>query len=214
MPGQAERFAVLQDDQRIGEENEATSLLVLPDGEIGQRKTRLAAHWLEACGWETELIERRHCGDIAITDDDPPYLLCGLDRVEPRLLLARHGFPYMLDAGIGHGAGDFEGIQLRTVAKGQAINGLWETPEPETESSQQKATRQPRIGNWSGMSAHVANWNLLKQAMVPFVGAATGALAIAQLIGLASLESSPYFYKLSSARRKWRHLAVSRLRRN
>jgi len=129
LPGKGERLAVLQDDQFIGEENEATSLLVLPNGKIGQRKTRIAVRWLEACGWRTQLIERRHLGDIALTDDDPPYLLSGLDRVDPRFVLARHGFPFMLDAGIGHGAGDFEGIQLRTVAKGQVVSGLWERPD-------------------------------------------------------------------------------------
>lgn len=34
----------------------------------------------------------------------------------PLQVSLRRAFPYMLDAGIGHGAGDFEGIQLRTVA--------------------------------------------------------------------------------------------------
>ena len=52
LPGNAERLAVLQDDQPIGEENEATSLLVLPGGEqMGESKTRVACTWLEACGW-------------------------------------------------------------------------------------------------------------------------------------------------------------------
>lgn len=113
------RLAVLQDDQTIAVENEATSLLVLPNGrQLGEKKTRVANFWLEASGWRTQLIERRHLGDVAITDGDPPYLLSGLDRLEPRLTLAKHGFPYMLDAGIGHGPGDFEGIQIRTMTKG------------------------------------------------------------------------------------------------
>ena len=56
MAGHTERLAVLQDDQFIGEENEATSVLVLPR-KTGDRKTRVAAPWLEACGWRTQLIE-------------------------------------------------------------------------------------------------------------------------------------------------------------
>jgi hypothetical protein len=41
VPGTGDRLIVLQDDQFVGEENEATSLLVLPgDGEMGKRKTR------------------------------------------------------------------------------------------------------------------------------------------------------------------------------
>ena len=49
MPQQGERFAVLQDDQIIGEENEPTSLLVTT-ADVGKRKTRVSARWLEACG--------------------------------------------------------------------------------------------------------------------------------------------------------------------
>ncbi len=198
LPGKAEGLAVLQDDQSIGEENEATSLLVLPaEGQFGERKTRTAAPWLEACGWRTELIERRHYGDILITDDDPPYLLSGLDRVEPRLVLARHGFPFMIDAGIGHGAGDFEGIQLRTIAKGQALNGLWEqsnaAADPYTKKLLDSAV-------YRELEEHVGRCGTLEFAeasvAVPFVGAATGALAIAQLIRLASLEPSPLLLQM------------------
>ena len=31
----------------------------------------------------------------------------------------------MLDAGIGHGPVDFEGIQLRTIVGGKPLDGLW-----------------------------------------------------------------------------------------
>ena len=186
LPGTGEALAVLQDDQSIGEENEATSLLVLPNGrQIEQRKTRLAAPWLEACGWRTELIERRHCGDIVLTEADPPYLLSGLDRLKPRLILARHGFPYMLDAGIGHGAGDFEGIQLRTVAKGQALEGIWRT---QNRGRSRNAKRRQKSSSTrrglSGTGTEVGQCGTVGFAeasvAVPFVGAAAGALTIAQ----------------------------------
>ena len=86
----------------IGEENEATSLLVLP-GERGEKKARLAARWLES-GWAADIIERRHHGDIPVTVNEPPYLLCGLDCLEPRVVMARHGFELMIDAGFGRRA--------------------------------------------------------------------------------------------------------------
>jgi hypothetical protein len=35
----------------------------------------------------------------------------------------------MIDAGIGHGPGDFEGIQLRTVVDGKPVSGLWNDPD-------------------------------------------------------------------------------------
>jgi hypothetical protein len=199
LPSQDGRQAILQDDQFIGEENEATSLLVLPDGSnLGQRKTRLAAAWLEACGWNTELIERRHQGDIKLADGDPPYLLAGLDRLDPRLILAKHGFPVMLDAGVGHGPGDFEGIQLRTILNGQPPDGLWcvrQGTKPE-----QCSQRLLDMTAYRELEKHVGECGKVGFAeasvAVPFVGAATGALVVAQAIRLASLEQAPLLLQM------------------
>ncbi|MCK9913703.1 hypothetical protein MXD81_31425 [Microbacteriaceae bacterium K1510] len=200
LPGTGERLAVVQDDQSVGEENEATSLLVLPgDGEIGERKTRIAAPWLEECGWRTQLIERRHYGDIALTDDDPPFLLSGLDRLKPRLALAKHGFPFMIDAGIGHGPGDFEGIQLRTIINGQPPDGLWGNPD---NAAAAEVGDKGLLGRsaYLDLEKHVGVCGKLSFAeasvAVPFVGAATGALTIAHAIRLASLEQVPVLLQL------------------
>ena len=186
--------AVAQDDQTIGAENEATSLLVLPN-DLPSKKTRVAARWLESCGWQTDIIERRHHGDIAVAKEDPPYLLCGLDRLQPRLTMAEQGFEYMIDAGLGHGANDFEGIQIRTIAKGQSIDGLWDetaqtqhgTPPTQLMENDAYAELESRIGSCGIVSFAEAS------TAVPFVGAATGALVITQAIRLASLQPSTLF---------------------
>jgi hypothetical protein len=197
LPVTDKRLAVLQDDQSISEENEATSLLVLP-GETGERKTRVAAQWLEASGWETRLIERRHNGDIALTDGDPPYLLSGLDRLKPRLALARHGFPFMLDAGLGHGPVDFEGIQLRIVVGGKPLTGLWD----DSGSAAERDGTNGLLGRpaYVELEQHIGQCGTVGFAeasvAVPFVGASTGALTIAQTIRLASLEPAPHFLQM------------------
>ena len=186
--------AVAQDDQTIGAENEATSLLVLPN-DLRSKKARVAARWLESCGWQTDIIERRHHGDIAVTQEDPPYLLCGLDSLQPRLTMARQGFEYMIDAGLGHGANDFEGIQIRTVAKGQPIDGLWDenartqhdAPFTKLMENEAYTELETRIGSCGIVSFAEAS------TAVPFVGAATGALVITQAIRLASLQPSTLF---------------------
>jgi hypothetical protein len=193
LAAKGERFVTLQDDQTISEENEGTGLLVLPgEGKKGERKTRIGARWLEACGWITQLIERRHLGDIELTEKDAPYLLSGLDSVAPRLVLARHGFPYMLDTGLGQGPGDFEGIQIRTIARGQSIDGLWEKPRDE---NKKKTDKLLESAVYKELEQHVGTCGKFEFAeasvAVPFVGAAAGALTIAQLIRLASLECSP-----------------------
>lgn len=196
--GTGDRFAVLQDDQQIGVENEATSMLVLPRRrQIGRKKTRTACSWLEASGWRTQLVERRHLGDIALTADDPPYLVSGLDKLEPRLVLAKHGFPYMIDAGIGHGPGDFEGIQVRIIAKGQPTEGLWGEPPAPDES---RAARLQDSPAYLELERHIGRCGTFEFAeasvAVPFVGAATGALVMSQIIRVASLQPVPVLLQM------------------
>ena len=186
LPYREPRRAVLQDDQRIGVENEPTSLLVVDEDER-RRKVRVAAAWLDPAGWETELIERRHRGDLRLTPQDPPFLLCGLDDVRPRRVLAELGFDYMIDAGIGHGPGDFEGLQIRTIPKGAATESLWNAPPPprSIDDLLGKAAYRALQDQAQGCGAYtLADGSVA----VPFVGAATGALAIAQAIRLASMK--------------------------
>jgi len=185
LPYQGDRYAVLQDDQYIGIENAPTSLLVTPS-DLGVRKARVASHWLEHGGWRTELIERRHAGDIVRTQNDPPILLSGLDDVRPRRLLAGLGFDYMVDAGIGHGAGDFEGLQVRTIPAGAAIEGLWrEDAQSGKRDRLIKSTAYQSLEQEVGLCGTIAIADA--SVAVPFVGAATAALAIAQLARLGSM---------------------------
>lgn len=183
LPYQGARTIVLQDDQRIGEENEPTSLLVTAD-DLDKRKVRVANRWLEAAGWTTTLIERRHYGDIQFRPEDPPYLIAGLDRLPPRLKMARVGFPYMIDAGIGQGPHDFEGIQVRVIPKdAQDPESLWSHATSAPIRDRLLATpayqaAEEEIGECGKIMLADA------PVSVPFVGAATGAVTIAQLIRL------------------------------
>lgn len=188
--------AVVQDDQTIGEENEATSLLVL-NGDIREKKTRIAARWLSGAGWTASILERRHHGDIRLLPDDPPYLLSGLDRVEPRLTMAKHGFDYMIDAGLGHGPHDFDGIQLRVIAKGNSPDDLWNAPDPVLEDA---LSRRQSSAAYKDLETQIGQCGIVRFAeastSVPFVGAAAGALVIAQAIRLASLNATARFLQM------------------
>jgi hypothetical protein len=121
-------LAMLQDDQTAGEENEATGLLTA-EGDEGRRKTRIAARWLEGLGWPTALIERRHFGDIRLQSNDPAVVVTGLDAPEARVKIARAGFAYMVDAGVGHGPVDFENTQIRILRSGVDAQAFWSAPE-------------------------------------------------------------------------------------
>lgn len=194
LPFQGERYIVLQDDQWISVENEPTSLLVNTN-DIGRRKVRVAASWLDHAGWTTELIERRHLGDIRRTDHDPAILLAGLDDVHPRRILAAHGFDYMIDAGIGRGTRDFESLQIRTIPAGASIEDLW-LDQPQ----QSQRERLMSQGAYADLEREIGQCGVIPLAdasvSVPFVGAATAALMLAQLARLGAMSHAQALLQL------------------
>lgn len=179
--------AIVQDDQFIGEENEPTSLVVCKR-DVGVRKTRVAGRWLEAADWSASVIERRHYGDIAVLPHDPPFLLSGLDDLTARRTMAKVGFDYMIDVGVGHGPRDFEGIQIRIVPKGAPMEHLWSDAVPHRNDGLLEGdaykTLDAKVGACGAYAIAKAS------VAVPFVGAAASALAFAQMIRLASGEDA------------------------
>lgn len=185
----SEGWIVLQDDQNAGTENEATGLLTYADG-IGKRKTRVAEAWFEGA-WETSLIERRHLGDIHITIDDPTIAFAGLDSVPARLNVARAGFDYVVDAGVGHGPVDFESFQLRVLREGAELENQWSAPEKAKDVDAMLARESYRD---FAQKDHCGAFNLAEGSVaVPFVGAFVGALGIAQGIRVANGLRTPEF---------------------
>jgi hypothetical protein len=178
--------AVVQDDQEVAEENEPTSLLVTPE-DIGKRKTLITSRWLRSAGWRIDRIERRNYGDVNLQPGDPPFLLGGLDRLQPRLAAAGIGFDYMIDAGIGNGPGDFEGLQIRVIPAGASLEGLW-GPPPRDKQVQELMAGNPAYKDLEAKIGECGTFMIADASVaVPFVGAAAGALAIAQLLRLGSL---------------------------
>ena len=103
----------------------------------------------------------------------------------------------MLDAGIGHGAGDFEKIQIRTIAKGNPIDGLWEKPKAVDKLQTNKLFDRPAYKDLEEQIGECGKVEFAEASVaVPFVGAAAGALVIAQLVRLASLEKSPLLMQM------------------
>lgn len=173
---------VLQDYQKAGVENEPTGLVTWFK-DVGERKTRIAASWLEHFGWETDLVERRFGADLKATDRDPSVVVTALDSPAPRRLVHGAGFAYMLDIGVGHGPVDFESGQLRVFARGDAAS--WQAADDGRDVDallRRQAYRElDACGAFTLADASVA---------VPFVGAVMGALAVAQLARLGAMEPS------------------------
>lgn len=184
----SEMELVLQDDQLAGKENEATGLLTRGD-RIGQRKTRIAAAWFDRPGWSTSLIERRHYGDIPLLPDDPSIVITGLDKPDPRLRIAKTGFDYMIDAGIGHGPIDFEALQIRILRQCTDPSPFWSSPDRPKDID--SLMRQDAYRMQEAQSDHCGALTLASASVsVPFVGAAVGALTITQAIRLASMQTT------------------------
>jgi len=187
--------AVIQDDQAVGDENVATGLLTT-NNDIEKSKVRVASGWLEGLGWTTSHMERRHYGDIKVMDDDPAIVITGLDNIDARKKIARAGFDYMIDAGVGHGPTDFDSLQLTVLKKGIDADQFWTTAEKTKdvdslmqEKAYQKLTsKHGTCGTFSLAEASVA---------VPFVGAAVGALAIAQAIRLGNMQKTIQVMQMS-----------------
>jgi hypothetical protein len=179
--------AILQDDQTVGEENVATGLVTrMADFERKNKKARVAARCLEGAGWTTAILERRNYGDLRLTADDPAVVLSSIDEPSARIDIAKAGHPYLLDAGVGHGPVDFEIGQVRVVPRGLDPELLWSRPATAKDVAavlkgvayQHHAQKHDACGTFNLAEASVA---------VPFVGAAIGALAIAQLLRLAAM---------------------------
>ena len=92
----------------------------------------------------------------------------------------------MIDAGVGHGPSDFEGLQIRIIPKGASIDGVWSEPSTSDHTEQlcggsAYVDLEQRIGQCGALTLARAS------VAVPFVGAAAGALVISQIARLATL---------------------------
>jgi hypothetical protein len=194
-----DRHAILQDDQTVGEENVATGLVTLmADVETRNHKSRVAARWLEAAGWSTSIIERRNYGDFNLTPDDPPVILTSIDEPLARVAIAKAGHAYLIDAGVGHGAFDFEIAQIRVIPNGVDVASLW--AKPEQGKNVESLLKRRAYSEHARKYDNCGTFTLAEaSAAVPFVGAAVGALTIAQLLRLAAIRATPQIMQVELA---------------
>lgn len=172
---------LLQDDDVIVEANWSAGLLSeYTDKNIS--KTRLCSKWLESRGFKTIITERRFDSNTKRIEDEPFVALCGFDSASSRLPLENAGFDLIVESGLGNDLSTFDRIALHTFP------GTAKTP----------------VEIWGDMDEtkldiNEAIYNILKKlddeecGIIPitiagksvsasFVGACSGALAIAELI--------------------------------
>ena len=115
---------VLQDDDRLAMSNDSTSLLsFLKD--VGQRKARKIAAWLDERGFDTAVLENRFGPWTTRTPEDPAVALCGVDNPNARAALERPGFGLVVEAGLGAGPEAFRSLSLHTFPGSERAEDIW-----------------------------------------------------------------------------------------
>jgi hypothetical protein len=81
---------------------------------VGRRKTRLCAEWLEDRGFQTTIVERRFDALTRRTGQEPYVACCGFDSAESRRILESVGFDFIVECALGSDTARFDRIILHT----------------------------------------------------------------------------------------------------
>ena len=175
---------VLQDFDELVEANDSTSLLTT-GALLGARKTRAMAAWCESRGFRTSIVERRFAGDFRVAGDEPRVALCGVDNAPARADLEDVGFDRVIEAGLGAGTQEYLAFQTHTFPAGRSAKHRWGTqvhrPDSDTVADKPayRALAQDGIDD-CGITTLAG-----RTVGASFVGAATAAVVIAELIRMA-----------------------------
>lgn len=184
----------LQDFDRIGEENWGTSILVRRK-RYGDLKTFVAEDWCLKRGFMVQRIDRRLDETLKRDDNEPGIAIAGLDRMEPRRLLGGPGFIHILDAGLGADVSDYHQVRVSAFDEIDRPEVRWaESTEQAAYRVRKAAEREQTLKSLKGYQEHTRkNKDACGTAelmgipvAVPFVGAFTGAVAVAQSVRIAS----------------------------
>ena len=171
---------LLQDSDRIAPSNDSTSLLsFLTD--VGRRKSRVVADWLDARGFETFVEERRFGPSTRRCDDEPGAALCGVDNALARSALEDAGFELVVEAGLGAGPQAFRSISMHTFPASRSAAAIWSR---QAVLGAENYEDQPayRALKAAGMDPCGLAQLASRTVGVPFVGLIAGCLVISELL--------------------------------
>lgn len=182
---------LLQDDDLIEKENWGTSILV-ERGRYGILKTRIAEEWADRRGFRARRIDRRLDEHLRRGDREPAIALAGLDGMPARRLLGLPGFDYIIDAGLGATAADYQKFRINVFDKGRDPAQHFAGVEDDRVSAVEELMRLPAYKEFAlsqddgGCGAAML---AERSVAVPFVSAFVGAVVMTQAIRIASGEA-------------------------
>ena len=171
---------VLQDVDRIAASNDSTSLLSFTR-DIGRRKGRVVADWLEARGFETFIEERRFGELTRRSPEEPSVALCGVDNALARSVLEDAGFSTIIEAGLGAGPEAFRSIAMHTFPGMRSAKDLWSRQVGGSSNSFENMPAYQSLKD-AGMDSCGLTQLASRTVGVPFVGVIAGSLVISELL--------------------------------
>jgi hypothetical protein len=167
----------LQDIDTVTPSTWSTSMISTRQ-DIGLRKTRVVAHWLEARGYTTALIERRLDANQRLGSGEPRLALFGVDNAAARRGMESVGFDRVLDVGLGSGHRDFRAIRIRSFPGPSSAAALWATDHDAS------VTLAPAYRDMLTRGADPCGVTTLASRAVgaPFVGCVAAGFALAELL--------------------------------
>jgi hypothetical protein len=171
---------VLNDFDDIALSNESTSLLSHRI-DIGRRKARIVANWLEERGFQTFLEERRFGEWIVRPPHELGVALCGVDNALARAALEKPGFGLVVEAGLGGGPEAFRSISVHTFPASRSAKEIWSRQVGQGDKSPEDMPAYQALKK-GGMDSCGLAQLASRTVGVPFVGVIAACLVIAELL--------------------------------
>ncbi len=170
----------LQDFDTLTKANDSTSVLTTLKL-VGEAKTRAMAHWAEARGFRTRMVERRFAGDVSLQFDDPRVALCGVDNPAARAVLEDCGFDLVVEAGLGAGSQEYCAMRIHSFPGEAKARDLWseEGAEAASNSSEKPAYQQMHE---DGLDECGLVTIASRTVGAPFVGTVAAGLVVAEVL--------------------------------
>ncbi|HZW06079.1 MAG TPA: hypothetical protein VFF65_03060 [Phycisphaerales bacterium] len=179
-PRAGEVELVLQDFDVVGPSNDSTSLLShLQD--VGRKKTRMVAEWLEERGFKTVLDEHRFSASTRRGDDDPAVALFGVDNANARIVLDRASFGLVVEAGLGAGPQAFRSVAMHTFPGSRTPSSIW-TRHLADDVQSPKSMPAYQAMKDTGLDECGLTRLASRSVGVPFVGLIAGCVVLSELL--------------------------------
>jgi hypothetical protein len=171
---------VLQDFDRMAPSNESTSLLAFSHN-VGRKKARVVAEWLEARGFDASVTESRFGPCTRRSADEPGVALCGVDNALARAALEKTGFGLIVEAGLGAGPEAFRSVSVHTFPSSRSAEEIWSR---QVGQGNENVEHMPAYQNLRRSGLDVCGLAQLasRTVGVPFVGLVAACLVLSELL--------------------------------